>query len=122
MSDEGDARLSELENQIEQFEAKRQAYGPSDVARGGALAILNHEGTVRIERGFTGPEDEKNTPMRGRMATLRHPTRGLERTIKLRGMVKERTEKARRKRRNKSSPTRSFATSPRIAPWGCVSI
>jgi ParB family chromosome partitioning protein len=41
------------------LEAKRQAYDPADVARGGAFVVLNHDGTVRIERGFIRPEDEK---------------------------------------------------------------
>ncbi|MFK4525277.1 ParB family chromosome partitioning protein [Bradyrhizobium japonicum] len=58
LPDEVDARFGELENQIEQFEAKRQAYDPGDVARGGAFVILNHDGTIRIERGFIRPEDE----------------------------------------------------------------
>lgn len=59
LPDEVDARFGELESQIEQFEAKRQAYDPSDVARGGAFVILNHDGSVRIERGFIRPEDGK---------------------------------------------------------------
>jgi ParB family chromosome partitioning protein len=60
LPDEVDARFGELENQIEQFEAKRQAYDPGDIARGGAFVILNHDGTIRIERGFIRPEDEKS--------------------------------------------------------------
>ncbi|MCS3495609.1 ParB family chromosome partitioning protein [Bradyrhizobium japonicum] len=58
LPDEVDARFGELETQIEQLEAKRQAYDPGDVARGGAFVILNHDGTVRIERGFIRPEDD----------------------------------------------------------------
>ncbi|MET4418840.1 ParB N-terminal domain-containing protein [Bradyrhizobium sp. RT3a] len=60
LPDEVDARFGELENQIEQFEAKRQAYDPGDVARGGAFVILNHDGTIRIERGFIRSEDDKH--------------------------------------------------------------
>jgi hypothetical protein len=41
------------------LEAKRQAYDPADIARCGAFVILNHDGTVRIERGFVRTEDEK---------------------------------------------------------------
>ncbi|MBP1096542.1 ParB/RepB/Spo0J family partition protein [Bradyrhizobium diazoefficiens] len=63
--DEIDARFGELETQIEQLEAKRQAYDPGDVARGGAFVILNHDGTVRIERGFIRPEDDKSHPEAG---------------------------------------------------------
>jgi hypothetical protein len=31
--------------------------------RGGAFVILNHDGMVRIERGFIRPEDEKPRPV-----------------------------------------------------------
>ena len=44
------------------MEAKRQAYDPDNIARGGAFVILNHDGTVRIERGFIRTEDEKPQP------------------------------------------------------------
>ncbi|MFX8008225.1 hypothetical protein ABTK85_19495, partial [Acinetobacter baumannii] len=56
---EVDARFGELEAEIERLEAKRQAYNPADIARCGAFVILNHDGTVRIERGFVRAEDEK---------------------------------------------------------------
>jgi ParB family chromosome partitioning protein len=59
LPDHVDARLCELEADIERLEAKRQAYGPDDIARGGAFVILNHDGTLRIERGFIRSEDEK---------------------------------------------------------------
>ncbi|KRQ15942.1 ParB/RepB/Spo0J family partition protein [Bradyrhizobium manausense] len=65
LPDEVDARFGELESQIEQLEAKRQAYDASDVARGGAFVILNHDGTLRIERGFIRPEDDKSNPEAG---------------------------------------------------------
>jgi ParB family chromosome partitioning protein len=57
-----DARFCELEADIERLEAKRHAYYPDDIARGGAFVILNHDGTVRIERGFIRTEDEKPEP------------------------------------------------------------
>src|SRR5882757_6267625 len=53
------SRICELEAEIDRLEAKRHAYDPDDVARGGAFVILNHDGTVRIERGFIRPGDEK---------------------------------------------------------------
>ena len=59
LPDHVDARFCELEADIERLEAKRQAYDPDDVARGGAFVILNHDGMVRIERGFIRPGDEK---------------------------------------------------------------
>lgn len=59
LADDVDARFGELEADIERLEAKRQAYDLEDVARGGAFVILNHDGTIRIERGFIRPADEK---------------------------------------------------------------
>ena len=53
LPDEVDARFGELEAEIERLEEKRQAYDSDDVARGGAFVILNHDGTVRIERRAT---------------------------------------------------------------------
>ncbi len=62
LPDHVDARFCELEAEIERLEAKRQAYDPDDIARGGAFVILHHDGMVRIERGFVRPEDEKPRP------------------------------------------------------------
>jgi ParB family chromosome partitioning protein len=62
LPDHVDARFCELEADIERLEAKRQAYDPDDIARGGAFVILNHDGMVRIERGFIRPGDEKPQP------------------------------------------------------------
>jgi len=62
LPDEVDARFGELEAEIERLEAKRLAYDPADIARCGAFAILNHDGTVRIERGLVKAEDAKPEP------------------------------------------------------------
>src|SRR5260370_20183029 len=62
LPDHVDARLCELQAVSERREAKRQAYDPDDIARGGAFVILHHDGMVRIERGFVPPEDEKPRP------------------------------------------------------------
>ncbi len=62
LPDDVDARFGELEAEIERLEAKRQAYDPTDIARCGAFIILNHDGTVRIERGFIRAEDEQPEP------------------------------------------------------------
>ncbi|UFW90491.1 ParB N-terminal domain-containing protein [Bradyrhizobium barranii] len=59
LPDEVDARFGELETEIEQLEAKRLAYDPDDITRAGAFVILNHDGTMRVERGFIRPGDEK---------------------------------------------------------------
>ncbi|MEH2626319.1 ParB family chromosome partitioning protein [Bradyrhizobium sp. AZCC 1719] len=59
LTDDVDARFGELEAEIDRLEGKRQAYDPGHIARGGAFVILNHDGTIRIERGFIRPGDEQ---------------------------------------------------------------
>ena len=59
LPDEVDARFGELETEIDRLDAKRQAYDPDDIARGGAFVVLNHDGAISIERGFIRPEDEQ---------------------------------------------------------------
>jgi ParB family transcriptional regulator, chromosome partitioning protein len=54
-----DERFAELEAEIERIDAKRHAYDPDDIARGGVFVVLSHDGEARIERGFIRPEDEK---------------------------------------------------------------
>ena len=59
---EVDARLAELEAEIERIDAKRHAYDPDDIARGGVFVVVAHDGDVRIERGFVRAEDEAPEP------------------------------------------------------------
>jgi ParB family chromosome partitioning protein len=53
-----DERFGEIEAKIERLEAKRLAYNPEVIARSGVFVILNHDGSLRIERGFIRHEDE----------------------------------------------------------------
>lgn len=62
LPDDIDERFSELEAEIERIDAKREAYDPDVISRCGAFAILNHDGTLRIERGFVRREDEHLHP------------------------------------------------------------
>jgi ParB family chromosome partitioning protein len=57
-----DERFAELEAEIEGIDAKRHAYDPDDIARGGVYVSLSHDGEARIERGFIRPEDEQSEP------------------------------------------------------------
>jgi ParB family chromosome partitioning protein len=70
LPDDVDARFGELEAEIERLEAKRQAYEPDHIARGGAFVILNHDGTVRIERGFIRTEMKNPNPKPSMRAIL----------------------------------------------------
>jgi ParB family chromosome partitioning protein len=51
-------RLAALDAEIERLDAKRHAYEADEIACGGVIVALSHDGTVRIERGFIRPEDE----------------------------------------------------------------
>jgi ParB family chromosome partitioning protein len=57
-----DERFAELEAEIQRLDAMREGYNADDTSRGGVFVTLNHDGTVRIERGFIRPEDEKPEP------------------------------------------------------------
>jgi ParB family chromosome partitioning protein len=57
-----DERFAELEAEIVGIDAKRHAYDPDDIARGGVYVVLSHDGEARIERGFIRPEDEAPEP------------------------------------------------------------
>ncbi|KXF79405.1 chromosome partitioning protein ParB [Paramesorhizobium deserti] len=57
-----DQRFAELEAEMERIEAEREGYGADQIAGGGVLVCLNHDGTARIERGFVRPEDEAPEP------------------------------------------------------------
>jgi ParB family chromosome partitioning protein len=51
-------KLETISDEIDALSEKRSAYDPEVIANGGAFVILNHDGTVKIERGFVRPEDE----------------------------------------------------------------
>jgi ParB family chromosome partitioning protein len=76
LPDHVDARLYELEAEIERLEAKRRAYDPDDIAPGWAFVILNHDGMVRIERGFIRPGDEKPKAEQAGEASVTGDTEG----------------------------------------------
>ncbi len=121
LPDEVDARFGELEAEIERLEAKRQTYDPDEVARGGAFVILNHDGAVRIERGFIRPADEKTQPEAEQTAEA--SAAGDPEGADHQAVQDERGEvPPTRKRTTARCPTFSFVTSPRIEPWACGSI
>ena len=62
LPDEVDQRFGELEAEIERIDAKRHAYDPDEIARGGVFVVLSHDGDARIERGFIRVEDEAPKP------------------------------------------------------------
>lgn len=59
LPDDVDVKFGELEAEIDRFSDRQQAHDADDIARGGAFVVLNHDGTLRIERGFVRSQDEK---------------------------------------------------------------
>lgn len=52
------AKVAALDAEIDAISAKRSAFDPAIIERGGVFVSLNSEGRVRIERGFVRAEDE----------------------------------------------------------------
>ncbi|HEV2597741.1 ParB/RepB/Spo0J family partition protein [Sphingopyxis sp.] len=52
------AKVEALDAELDAISARRSAYDPQIVGHGGAFVVLNHDGAVRIERGFIRLEDE----------------------------------------------------------------
>jgi ParB family chromosome partitioning protein len=122
LSDDVDAQFGELEAEIGRLEAKRQAYDPDDIARSGAFVILNHDGTIRIERGFVRPGDEKpqseaEQESRDRSRNGSHDADGQSMQDNAAG-----AEVPARRPTTGLCPTLSSVTSPHIVPWGCASL
>ena len=58
LPDDIDARLGELEAELEAWEDRPLAFDRSDIARAGAFVSITHDGSLRVERGYVRPEDE----------------------------------------------------------------
>jgi ParB family chromosome partitioning protein len=57
-SEETEARLEELGNELDALNDRPYVFNPQEVARGGAFVSLGANGELKIERGFVRPEDE----------------------------------------------------------------
>ena len=58
LPEDADIRFGELEAEMDRLEALHRAYDADDIACGGAFVVLNHDGEIRVERGFIRPEDD----------------------------------------------------------------
>ncbi|WP_320177614.1 ParB/RepB/Spo0J family partition protein [Roseovarius pacificus] len=56
--DEVEARLGEIEEALEAFEARPMRYDADQMARAGVFVSLRHDGQLAVERGYVRPEDE----------------------------------------------------------------
>ena len=57
-SEETEARLEELGNELDRLNDRPYVFDPAEVARGGAFISLGASGELKIERGFVRPEDD----------------------------------------------------------------
>jgi len=122
LADDVDARFGELEAEIDRLEAKRQAYDPDDVVRGGAFVILNHDGTFGLSAGSSARQTRSPRPKPRREAMRRRPTRAARQTAQRRRVMMEKKSFPRKRTTTDRYLTFSFGSSPHIAPWDCASI
>jgi ParB family chromosome partitioning protein len=52
------AEAQAIQTELQELDDREQAFRPDDVACGGSTIVLTSDGTLRIERGFSRPEDE----------------------------------------------------------------
>ncbi|MBB2169653.1 ParB N-terminal domain-containing protein [Gluconacetobacter aggeris] len=57
LPDAVNARLGEIEVEIETLEARPVIYDPADISRAGVFVSPDTDGTLMVERGFVRPED-----------------------------------------------------------------
>ena len=58
LPDEVDARLTEIDAELDALNRRPASYEPSEQARAGVFVSLAHDGRLRIDRGYVRPEDE----------------------------------------------------------------
>ncbi|MFT4077473.1 MAG: ParB/RepB/Spo0J family partition protein [Asticcacaulis sp.] len=55
--DDIDAKMTELETDIAELQARASAFDPDDIARAGVIVSLTYDGSVKVERGLIRAED-----------------------------------------------------------------
>jgi ParB family chromosome partitioning protein len=53
-----DLRIAELEAEIAAVDERPAIYEPTEIARAGVFVSIDHDGRLKVERGFVRPEDE----------------------------------------------------------------
>jgi ParB family chromosome partitioning protein len=59
MPEAAEHELAAIEQELDALTAKTRVYLPEDMSRAGAVITVNPDGTLRIERGFVRPEDQR---------------------------------------------------------------
>lgn len=58
VSDAADARLAEIEAEIDALTQRPPIYDPAEIAMAGVFVSIDGNGALRVERGYVRPEDE----------------------------------------------------------------
>ncbi len=58
VSDDADARLNEIEAEIDALIQRPPVYDPAEIAMAGVFVSIDGNGKLRVERGYVRPEDE----------------------------------------------------------------
>jgi ParB family chromosome partitioning protein len=58
VSDEANARLGEIESEIDVLTQRPPVYDAAEIAMSGVFVSIDGNGTLRVERGYVRPEDE----------------------------------------------------------------
>ncbi len=58
VSDDADARLAEIEAEIDALTQRPPVYDPTEIAMAGVFVSIDGNGALRVERGYVRPEDE----------------------------------------------------------------
>ncbi|KTE24109.1 MULTISPECIES: ParB/RepB/Spo0J family partition protein [unclassified Sphingopyxis] len=58
LPEEVDHRLAEIETALAQFDARPMVFDADEMARAGAFVSIDHNGMLRVDRGYVRPEDE----------------------------------------------------------------
>ena len=56
--EDADQRMAELEAEIASIDERPSIYDSTDIARAGVFVSIDHDGRLKVERGFVRPQDE----------------------------------------------------------------
>ncbi|MER9316336.1 ParB/RepB/Spo0J family partition protein [Mesorhizobium sp. M0659] len=59
LPEEVDARLGEIETAISALDDRPEVFDPEEIERAGAFVSIDPTGTLKVERGYVRPEDER---------------------------------------------------------------
>ena len=58
LPEDADQRMAELEAEIASIDERPSIYDRAEIARAGVFVSIDHDGRLKVERGFVRPEDE----------------------------------------------------------------